>query len=356
MILKSNILILFTMNNIFLDTINGKNTERPPVWFMRQAGRVLPNYRALKENYTFSELMEDPKLAAEVTWMPIYDLGVDAAILFSDILVVPEALGMSLKFTDAGPEFGAPLHTFSDPVAQLKRDMTKLDHVYGAINKIIETRPDNKPLIGFCGGLLTTFCFMFRDNVRDITFKNATEFLYKNRKASKQIIDALAEVSTEYALTQVKHGVQAFQLFETYGGLIPEDLYLELFLPASKKILNAVREAGVPTIYFPKDLGNGIKAIDKEVADFVGIDWRMSLQHARDIVDPEVGLQGNLDPRLLYASQVEIEQVLNDKYLPFGRDNQKWIFNLGHGILPDLPVENVKFVIDWVKSVDWGRR
>ena len=344
------------MNNIFLDTVNGKNTERPPVWFMRQAGRVLPNYRALKENYTFSELMEDPKLAAEVTWMPIYDLGVDAAILFSDILVVPEALGMSLKFTDAGPEFGAPLHTFDDPVAQLKRDMTKLDHVYGAIDKIIETRPDGKPLIGFCGGLLTTFCFMFRDNVRDITFKNATEFLYKNRKASKQIIDALAEVSTEYALTQVKHGVQSFQLFETYGGLLPEDLYLELFLPASKKILNAVRDAGVPTIYFPKDLGNGIKAIDKDVADFVGIDWRMSLNHAREIVDPEVGLQGNLDPRLLYASQPEIEQVLNEKYLPFGRDNQKWIFNLGHGILPDLPVENVKFVIDWVKSVDWGRK
>ncbi|WP_430810587.1 MULTISPECIES: uroporphyrinogen decarboxylase [unclassified Carboxylicivirga] len=344
------------MKNLFLDTIHGKNTERPPVWFMRQAGRVLPNYRALKENYTFSQLMEDPKLAAQVTWMPTHDLGVDAAILFSDILVVPEALGMALKFTDAGPEFGAPLHTFSNPVAQLKRDMSKLDHVYAAIDKIIETRPEGKPLIGFCGGLLTTFCFMFRDNVRDITFKNAIEFLYKNRKESQQIIDALAEVSTEYALTQVKHGVQAFQLFETYGGLLPEDLYLELFLPASKKILNAVRDAGVPTIYFPKDLGNGIRKVDKSVADFVGIDWRMNLAHAREIVDPEVGLQGNLDPRLLYASQPEIEKVLNDTYLPFGRDNQKWVFNLGHGILPDLPVENVKFVIDWVKSVDWGRK
>nr|WP_321407025.1 uroporphyrinogen decarboxylase [uncultured Carboxylicivirga sp.] len=343
------------MTNIFLDTIQGKDTQRPPVWFMRQAGRVLPNYRALKENYSFSELLEDPELAAKVTLMPIYDLGVDAAILFSDILVVPEALGMSLKFTDAGPVFGAPLHTYDDPVKQLNKDMTKLDHVYAAIDKIIETRPENKPLIGFCGGLLTTFCFMFRDNVRDITFKNATEFLYKDRKTSQKIIDALTEVSIEYAVKQVEHGVEAFQLFETYGGLLPEELYLEMILPASKKILKAVRDKGIPTIYFPKDLGNGISAVTKEVSDFVGIDWRMSLKHARSIVDPEVGLQGNLDPRLLYASQEEIEKELNKTYLPFGRENQKWIFNLGHGILPDLPVENVQFVIDWVKSVDWNR-
>ena len=343
------------MTNIFLDTIQGKSTERPPVWFMRQAGRVLPNYRALKENYTFSELMEDPELAAKVTLMPIYDLGVDAAILFSDILVVPEALGMSLKFTDAGPVFGAPLHTYDDPVKQLNKDMTKLDHVYAAIDKIIETRPEGKPLIGFCGGLLTTFCFMFRDNVRDITFKNATEFLYKDRKTSQKIIDALTEVSVEYAVKQAEHGVEAFQLFETYGGLIPEELYLEMILPASKKILQAVRDKGIPTIYFPKDLGHGISSVTKDVSDFVGIDWRMSLKHARSIVDPEVGLQGNLDPRILYASKDEIEAELNKTYLPFGQENQKWIFNLGHGILPDLPVENVQFVIDWVKSVNWNR-
>lgn len=341
--------------NIFLDTIHGKKTERPPVWFMRQAGRVLPNYRVLKENYTFSELMEQPDLAAKVTLMPIHDLGVDAAILFSDILVVPEALGMSLKFTEAGPVFGAPLHTYDDPIKQLNKNMNKLDHVYAAIDEIIKTRPENKPLIGFCGGLLTTFCFMFRDNVRDITFKNATEFLYKDRKTSQKIIDALTEVSVEYAVKQAEHGVEAFQLFETYGGLLPEELYLEMILPASKKILKAVRDKGIPTIYFPKDLGNGIREITKDVADFVGIDWRMSLKHARSIVDPEVGLQGNLDPRLLYASQEDIEAELNKTFLPFGHDNQKWIFNLGHGILPDLPVENVKFVIDWVKSVDWNR-
>lgn len=343
------------MQSVFLDTIQGKPTERPPVWFMRQAGRVLPNYRALKKDYTFSELMEDPKLGAKVTLMPIHDLGVDAAILFSDILVVPEALGMSLEFTEAGPVFGKPLHAYDDPLKQLTRDMSKVAHVYDVIDEIVKTRPSNIPLIGFCGGLLTTFCFMFRDNVRDITFKNATEFLYKDRKTSQQIIDALTDISIEYAVKQVEHGVEAFQLFETYAGLIPEELYLEMILPASKRILDAVRAKGIPTIYFPKDLGNGISAINKEITDFVGIDWRMSLKHARSIVDPEVGLQGNLDPRLLYADQKTIEETLNKTYLPFGRDNQKWIFNLGHGVLPDLPVENVKFVIDWVKNTDWQR-
>jgi uroporphyrinogen decarboxylase len=342
------------MQSLFLDTLNGKSTPRPPAWFMRQAGRVLPNYRALKENHTFAEMMEKPDLAAKVTLMPVYDLGVDAAILFSDILVVPQALGMSLEFTNAGPEFGAPLHTFSDPLKQLKPDMSKLDHVYAAIDEIIRTRPENTPLIGFCGGPLTTFCFMFRDNVRDITFKHATEFLYKERKTSQKIIDALVEVSVEYAVKQVEHGVEAFQLFETYGGLLPEELYLEMMVPASAKILKAVRDKGVKTIYFPKDLGHGMSAITSDVTDFMGIDWHMPLPVARKLIDPAVGLQGNLDPRLLYADQETIIGEL-EKLIPFGRDNQNWIFNFGHGVLPDLPVENVKLVMDWIKLANWQR-
>lgn len=342
------------MNSILLDTINGKSTSRPPVWFMRQAGRVLPNYRELKEKYSFVEMMETPDLAAKVTLMPVNDLDVDAAILFSDILVVPQALGMSLEFTNAGPVFGAPLQTFSDPVSHLKTDLSKLNHIYAAIDRIIETRPSDIPLIGFCGAPLTTFCFMFRDNVRDITFKNAIEFIYRDINATKKIIDAITEVSIEYAVNQVKHGINIFQLFETYGGLLPEDLYLELILPASKKILNAVRDKGVPTIFFPKDLGHGIVKVTKDVADFVGVDWQMPIDYAREIVDCEVGIQGNLDPRLLYSNQNNIMQTL-EKYIEFGSENQKWIFNLGHGIMPDTPFENVKFVVDWIKSANWKR-
>lgn len=340
--------------SIFLDTIHGKKTERPPVWFMRQAGRVLPNYRKLKEKHTFSELMEDEKLASEVTLMPIKDLGVDAAILFSDILVVPETLGMELEFTDKGPVFSRPLSKFDDPTKHLKADYSKLSHVYKAIDQIMLDKNDDTPLIGFCGAPLTVFGFMFRGEVRDTTFLDAIKYFYKDKKNSLKILDALTEVSIEYAKTQVAHGIEAFQLFETYGGLLPEDMYKEAILPRAKKILNTVRDLGVPTIYFPKDLGNGITEINKDVTDFVGIDWQTPIETARKLVPQGVGLQGNLDPRLLFAPKEVIEQELK-KYLAFGQKNQDWIFNLGHGVMPGTPVENVKFVVDWVKSANWNR-
>lgn len=342
------------MNSVFLDTLQGKKTDRPPVWFMRQAGRILPSYQALKKGHSFSDLMNSPDLAAKVTLLPIHDLEVDAAILFSDILIVPEALGMGLDFTDKGPIFTKPLTQFEKPSEQLIPNRDVLTHVYDNIDEIIKTRPENTPLIGFCGGPLTTFCFMFRGHVRDVTFNDAIKFLYSNPAESKKIIDALTELSIEYALKQVEHGVECFQLFETYGGLIPEEMYKELMLPASKRILNAVREKGVPTIYFPKNFGGGLKHINKDICDFVSIDWQTPIDTARMMVDDSVGLQGNIDPRLLYADESVIEKHL-EAMIPFGRDNQDWIFNLGHGFLPDIKMEKAKFVVDWIKETNWQR-
>jgi uroporphyrinogen decarboxylase len=342
------------MNSIFLDTLNKKDTNRPPVWFMRQAGRILPSYQALKQVHSFSDLMKNPELAAQVTLLPINDLGVDAAILFSDILIVPEALGMGLEFTDKGPIFSKPLTQYKNPSEQLIIDRSKLTHVYDNIDEVIKTRPENIPLIGFCGGPLTTFCFMFRGHARDVTFHDAIKFLYSNPKESKKIIDALTELSIEYALKQVEHGVECFQLFETYAGLIPEELYKELIFSSSKRILNAVRDKGVPTIYLPKNFGGGLKYINKDICDFISIDWHTPIKTARSLVDNSVGLQGNIDPRLLYADESVIVKKL-EEMIPFGRDNQDWIFNLGHGFLPDIKMEKAKFVVDWVKETNWNR-
>jgi uroporphyrinogen decarboxylase len=174
------------MNSIFLDTLNKKDTDRPPVWFMRQAGRILPSYQELKKIHSFSDLMNSPELAAKVTLLPINDLGVDAAILFSDILIVPEALGMGLEFTEKGPVFSKPLTQFKNPSEQLIVDRSKLTHVYDNIDEIIKTRHENTPLIGFCGGPLTTFCFMFRGHARDVTFNDAIKFIYSNPSESKK--------------------------------------------------------------------------------------------------------------------------------------------------------------------------
>ncbi|MBP1617948.1 MAG: uroporphyrinogen decarboxylase [Bacteroidetes bacterium] len=342
------------MNSIFSDTINGIKTERPPVWFMRQAGRIIPSYRRLKEKYSFHELMQTPELAAEVTLQPVYELGVDAAILFSDILVIPEAMGMKLEFTDHGPRFAAPLKNVKEPLSVLHPNPDKLKHVYAAIDVIVSSRPENTPLIGFCGAPLTTFVYMVQGISSNHLFPAAVDLIYRDRETANQLLTAITDLSIEYALQQVKHGVSAFQLFDTHAGLLPYAVYNEMILPHVRRILKAVRETGTPVIFFPKGLGHGMSALHNESFDFVGVDWQMSIEDAKAMVGPEMGVQGNLDPRILTTDKETIRKAL-EAYLPFGSREHKWIFNLGHGVLPDTPFENVKFVVDWIKSADWRR-
>jgi len=339
---------------ILLETLKGKATNRPPVWFMRQAGRVLPNYLKLKKNYTFWQMMQQPKVAAEVTLMPIYDLGVDAAILFSDILVVPYAMGMGLDFTNKGPVFEKPLAFRNNPLEGLNPDPSKLNYIYDVVVEIIKTRPANTPLIGFCGAPLTVLLFMLQGLGRKGDFPDATKFIYQHKKEVKALVNELTELSIIYAEEQINHGVEVFQLFDTHAGLLPFDLYNDLFMEPVKKIAAAVRAKNVPFIFFPKGLGTGIKNITPEYCDFLSIDWQTSLPTARELVHDDIGLQGNIDPRLLYASQEEMVKVL-DRYIDFGSKNTNWIFNLGHGFLPGLPYENAKFLADWVKNADWKR-
>ncbi len=340
------------MNSIFLDTLKGKETHRPPIWFMRQAGRSLASYQKMKEKHSFKELMENPELAARVTLLPIYDLGVDAAILFSDILVIPEALGMKLEFQGKGPVFENPLKGMSAPHKSLIPDSSKLEHVYQAIEEIRKTRPENTPLIGFCGGPLTTFCFMVDGISQNHNFPEAIALLYKNRAESVRILEAIGEMSVEYALKQVQHGIDAFQLFETHAGLIPEDLYFEVVMPIAERIMKAVKQTGTPVIFLPKGLAYGISRIQPEQCDIVSVDWQMNIYQARKLIHPEIGIQGNLDPRALLGTQETIKPII-EKLLEFGKTEPKWIFNLGHGILAETPFDTIKYVVDYVKKTHW---
>lgn len=342
------------MSNIFIDTIHGIKRERPPVWFMRQAGRIIPEYQKLKEKYTFHELMNTPELAAEVTLQPVKSLGVDAAILFSDILVIPEAMGMKLEFTDHGPRFETPLKDVKDPVSFLNADPTKLQHVYDAIDVIMATRPADTPLIGFCGAPLTTLFYMVQGISSNHQFPAAADMIYRDRDTTEKLLSAITDLSIEYALNQVKHGISAFQLFDTHAGMLPYPLYNEVVLPHVRKILSAVQATGTPVIFFPKGLGAGMKILKNETFDFVSVDWQMSIEDAKEMLAPETGVQGNLDPRVLSADIETIRGEL-EKYIPFGSREHKWIFNLGHGVLPNTPFENAKIVVDWIKSADWKR-
>jgi uroporphyrinogen decarboxylase len=321
---------------------------------MRQAGRILPSYLDLKKQHSFWHMMKTPELGARVTLLPVQDLGIDAVILFSDILVVPYALGMGLDFTDNGPVFENALASRDNPLDGIKPQPEKLEYIYRVIETVIERKPADIPLIGFCGGPLTVLCYMLEGLGKNADFPNAVRFIYQNRKTTRILVDMLLEMSLEYIRGQVRHGIDVFQLFETHAGLIPFDLYREMFLPVVKVIAGELRDMKIPFIFFPKDTGIGIKEISPDYCDFMSIDWQTSLPDARKLVHPDIGLQGNIDPRVLFSEKREIEKVL-EKYIEFGKENQNWIFNLGHGFKPGIPYENVRFMTDYLKAADWNR-
>ena len=339
------------MNSIFIDKLNKINTPRPPVWFMRQAGRILPSYQQLKKKYTFDQLMKDSDLAATVSLLPVKDLGVDAIILFSDILVIPEALGLNLEFTNKGPIFHNPLR-IDNPNKDLNFDCTKLEYIYKNISNI-KNKKNELPLIGFCGGPLTTFCFMFRGDLSEKSFNQAIKFLYKYPKQSHKILNIITEASELYVKEQIRHGIDCFQLFETYCGLIPSEKYIKEILPYSRRVLN-VTKSKVPSIFFPKNLGVGLKHLNKNICDYVSIDWQIDINEARKILDKDIGIQGNIDPRSLYSSTENIKIEL-EKIKKFALKNDDFIINLGHGFLPDINYKKAKFVVDWVKTTNWEK-
>ncbi len=340
------------MVSILLDKLCGKETSRPPFWYMRQAGRVLPSYLEIKEKHSFWEMMQDPKIGAQVTLLPIRDLSVDAAILFSDILVVPYAMGMGLEFTNHGPVFERPLSTLKNPLSAIKPDTHKLDYIYRVIDQIKKDIPVHIPLIGFSGAPLTVLCYMLQGLGRNIEFPGAVKFIYQNKPIAKKLTEAVTDVTLEYIKGQIDHGIDVFQLFDTHAGILPYEEYNELFMPSIKRIGSYIRSRQIPFIFFPKGFGSAYKSITPDVCDFVGIDWQTPINDARTMIHKEVGLQGNLDPRILFSDKQVIEKKLL-AFLEFGKKNQDWIFNLGHGFIPGIPYENARFLSDWLLSANW---
>jgi uroporphyrinogen decarboxylase len=211
------------------------------------------------------------------------------------------------------------------------------------------------PLIGFCGGPLTVLCYMIEGLATHTGFSEVPKFIYKNKAEIIRLVDTITELSLIYMEGQIKNGIDVFQLFETYAGLIPADSYCDLFLPAVARLGRYARERNIPFIFFPKGLGTGIGEVAPDICDFIGIDWQTPLPYARKLVHREIGIQGNLDPRLLFAEKEIIRQTL-EGFLDFGSREYQWIFNLGHGFLPDTPYENARFVSRWIKTTNWNRQ
>jgi len=335
-------------NDLFLRALKGETVERPPVWMMRQAGRYLPQYMVLRRKYSFFERVETPELACEITIQPIDELEPDAAIIFSDILTVPQALGIDVDLVPGkGPVMGNPIKTEDDAFAILAEDVPeKLNHVMKAITLTRHELNGRVPLIGFAGAPWTLFCYMVQGEGSK-NFDKAKAFLYQYPDASRHVMKELTKATIDYLRAQVEAGAQAVQLFDSWAGLLSPDDFNEWALPYLMEITQSIKD--VPVILFAKGAWYALERLSfKSGAAALGIDWTIAPEFAREKTRNEITLQGNFDPTNLLAPIPEIEKKTRRMIDRFG--TQRYIANLGHGILPHVPVDHARAFVDTVKN------
>ena len=330
-----------------LRALSGKTVSRPPVWMMRQAGRFLPDYQVLRAKFTFFERVETPELATAITLMPVDQLGVDAAIIFSDILVIPQALDVAVEMIQGtGPVLPEPIRTVRQIEALSKPDAKdRLHYVMDAIKLTRSELDPNLPLIGFAGSPWTIFCYMV-EGKGSKNFAKAKEFAFSEPEASKKLLNLITDTTIDYLQAQVQAGANIIQIFDSWGGLLSPDDYQLYSLPWIQKIVQAISD--VPVIVFAKGCWFALDQLAKSGASGLGIDWNTAPQTARKLAGPNVCLQGNLDPSRLLSPIPEIQAATKKMISGFGI--QGYIVNLGHGILPNIPVDHAKAFIDTVKS------
>ncbi|MCL4475567.1 MAG: uroporphyrinogen decarboxylase [Nitrospirae bacterium] len=334
------------MNDIFLKACRGEEVPYTPVWIMRQAGRYLPEYQAVRAEVDFLTLCKTPELAAKVTLQPVEKLKVDAAILFSDILIAVEAMGMHLEFSDRkGPVLSDPVRTKSGIDRLVIPDTEdSMPFVIEAI-KILRSQL-NVPLIGFSGAPFTLATYMIEGGSSK-NFLNTKRMMFQNPGLFSLLMDKITMTVISYLSSQIRAGAQAVQLFDTWAGaLAPED-YKEFVLPSVKRAIAELKKEGVPVIYFVNECAALLKEIKKTTADVIGIDWRIDLKDAIKGLGKKFAVQGNLDPCALFLPHEKMEDKVKD-ILWKGEFAKGHIFNLGHGILPESPAENAVALVEAV--------
>jgi uroporphyrinogen decarboxylase len=318
---------------------------------MRQAGRYLPEYRAVREKVDFLTLCKTPDLAAEVTIQPVDIIGVDAAIIFSDILVVPEAMGMKLIVEEGrgGPRFPSPLQTEDDVRRLAIPDPNReLRYVMDAISLTRKRLENRVPLIGFSGSPWTLAAYMI-DGHGSKDFRLTKQMLYNQPKSLHLLLSKLAVSVAQYLSAQMAAGAQAVQIFDTWGGILTQDAFKEFSLHYIRQVISEIKRKDEPVIVFCKGCGHSLTDISTSGCDVVGLDWTTDIGAARKSVGAAVALQGNLDPAVLHTSPASIRNEVRSILEKFGKSSGH-IFNLGHGIDPDVPVEHVKELVKAVKE------
>jgi len=337
-------------NDLLLRAARGENVERAPVWLMRQAGRVLPEYRATRAKAkSFIEFVKNPELSCEVSIQPVDILGVDAAIIFSDILVIPEAMGLPYQMIEAkGPWFENTVKNKSD-VDKLKiAEAADLDYVMQALKLTKKELNNRVPLIGFAGAPWTLFAYMIEGSGSK-TFSKAKQFLYTQPEAAHQLLEKITQSTINYLKGQVAAGADLLQLFDSWAGVLSESMYYEFSLKYISKICDALSPL-VPVTVFAKDAHYAIQKISETSCNSIGLDWTINPKTAR-IQSGNKTLQGNADPCLLYADEKKIISETHNMLSAFGKN--RYICNLGHGLYPDIEKEKVKLFVNVVKEYKW---
>jgi len=336
-------------NDLILRTIAREKTERYPVWLMRQAGRILPEYRAVRESLSgFKELVKTPELAAEVTIQPVDILKVDAAIIFSDILVVPEAMGLSYQLIEKkGPWFEKTLKNEGDlDLISAEIDVEdRLSYVFEAIKCSKRELNGRVPLIGFCGAPWTILCYM-TEGQGSKTFSKARKMLFQQPELAHEVLNRITKVTIQYLRHQVAAGADIIQIFDSWSGILGPAEYSEFGMKYVRMICEAVKD--VPVTVFAKGAYYARKELSELNCETIGLDWNMDIRESRQIIGDDKTLQGNLDPCTLYSDFKTIESKTKKMLNSFA--NNRHIANLGHGVYPDTDPEKVKCFIETVKE------
>ncbi len=341
-------------NDLLLKAARGEATDRTPVWLMRQAGRILPQYRAVRDRLPgFKDLVTNPELVAEVTLQPVDLLGVDAAIIFSDILVIPDAMGLSYEMAEnKGPFFPKTIQNAQDVTRLRVLDAeVDLDYVMTAIKLTRRDLADRVPLIGFAGAPWTLFCYMIQGEGSK-TFSKARGLLYSDPALAHQLLDLITRNTINYINGQIKSGVHLIQLFDSWAGILSPDLYSTFSIAYLKRICNAIQE--VPVTVFAKDAYFALPEFRTLDCETIGLDWIMDVDEARELYGETKTLQGNLDPCALYGSFEQIKRETEKMLDRFGPNRH--IANLGHGVYPDTDPDKVRCFVETVKEYSTVQR
>jgi uroporphyrinogen decarboxylase len=335
-------------NDLFLRALKGEIVERPPVWMMRQAGRYLPEFMEIKKDFDFFTRCQTPEIASEITVQPIRRFGMDAAILFSDILVIPQAMNIEvLMKPDFGPYLPNPIRTQKDVDAVLVPNVhTELDYVMKAIKATKEKLNDEIPLIGFAGSPWTILCYCVQGQGSK-NFDKAKEFCFTQPLAAHQLLQKITDTTIAYLKAKVAAGVNAVQIFDSWGGMLSPTDYQEFSWKYIQQIIDALKDE-TPVIVFGKGCWFALGDMAKSGAAALGVDWTCSARNARYLSGGDVTLQGNFDPARLLSPPADIRRMVTQMINEFGKD--KYVANLGHGILPNVPVDNARAFIDAVKE------